>query len=60
MGSSSHLHLNINGKDIIVIVPNVGVINQYNNKVISLSFNGNVVNLFSKVNEKNLEYIEGM
>ena len=56
MGTSSHLHMTINGKDVIVIVPTEGNAVNYMGKDISLTFTGSVVNVFSKENEKNLEY----
>ena len=57
MGTSFHLHLSYNGKDIIVIVPNDGSFNKYNDSYINLSFNGNSVHVFSKENDRNLEFI---
>jgi len=57
MGASVHLHLNSDGKDIIVIVPTNGAIAHFPmGSEINLTFNGNVAHVFSKVNEKNLEY----
>ena len=56
MGTSSHLHMTIDGKDVIVIVPTEGNAVNYMGKDISLTFTGSVVNVFSKENEKNLEY----
>ncbi len=57
MGASVHLHLNAEGKDIIVIVPTNGQIAHFPmGSVVNLTFNGNVAHLFNKTTEKNLEY----
>ena len=55
MGTSSHLHMSVLGKDTIAIVPNDGEYIDYKNKDVKVAFNGNVVHEFSKENEKNLE-----
>jgi len=56
MGTSSHLHMTIDGKDVIVIVPTEGNAIDYMGKDINLTFTGATVNIFSKETEKNLEY----
>jgi len=56
MGPSVHLHLNVSGNDVIVIVPTLGGVTDYVGKNIKIQFSGDLVNLFSKENEKNLEY----
>ena len=56
MGTSSHLHATVNSKDVIVIVPTEGVYKNYVNQELCFGFNGNVVHMFSKENERNLEY----
>ncbi|MCR5300569.1 MAG: sn-glycerol-3-phosphate ABC transporter ATP-binding protein UgpC [Erysipelotrichaceae bacterium] len=56
MGPSCHLHMTINGKDAIAIVPTEGKAVDYMGKEVSLTFNGSVCHVFSKENELNLEY----
>ena len=56
MGPSVHLHLNVSGNDVIVIVPTLGGVVDFVGKNIKIQFSGDLVNLFSKENEKNLEY----
>ena len=56
MGSSCHLHLDVDGKDAIVIVPTEGKEVDYVNKDVKLAFNGNVCHIFSKQDQTNLEY----
>lgn len=57
MGASVHLHLNSNGKDIIVIVPTNGAAKNFPmGSEVNLTFGGNVAHLFSKETEKNLEF----
>ena len=56
MGTSSHLHMNVLKKDCIAIIPNEGDAINYMGKDVKLAFNGNVVHVFSKETEKNLEY----
>ena len=58
MGSSSHLHATINGKDIIAIIQNEGIYKNYVGMNLKFGFTGNVVHMFSIDNEYNLEYIE--
>jgi len=57
MGSSVHLHLSAEGKDVIVIVPTIdleGSFHQGDN--VFFNFQGNVAHVFSKETEKNLEF----
>ena len=57
MGSSVHLHVSAEGRDVIIIVPTIEM--QGNYKIgdkVHFSFNGNVAHVFSKENEKNLEW----
>ncbi len=57
MGSSVHLHLNADGKDVIVIVPTIDLKDSFNRgDTVYFNFNGNVAHVFSKETEKNLEY----
>jgi len=55
MGTSSHLHAKLDGRDIIVIVPNNGEETSAL-KDIKLSFAGNMVHVFSKEDGHNLEF----
>ena len=54
MGTSSHLHARLDGRDIVVIVPNKGdeTTDMTN---IKLSYTGNMVHVFSKEDGHNLE-----
>ena len=57
MGSTVHLHINANGKDIIVIVPTNGAAAHFPTGCsVNLTFNGNVAHVFSRETEKNLEW----
>ena len=56
MGSSRHLHITVNGKDIIAIVPTEGKVINYENTDINMIFNGSICNVFSKDTNKNLEF----
>ena len=59
MGSSVHLHVTAEGKDVVVVIPTIddrGVPQRtfsYGN-LINITFGGNVVHLFSKETEMNL------
>ena len=55
MGTSSHLHAKLDGRDIIVIVPDNGEENA-SQKNIKVSFAGNMVHVFSKEDGRNLEF----
>ena len=56
MGSSLHLHMTVDGKDVIIIVPTEGSMVDYSGKELMLGFNGKVAHLFSKKDQHNLEY----
>ncbi len=57
MGSSVHLHLTAEGRDVIVIVPTVGLKENFRmGDTVQFGFNGNVAHVFSKENDKNLEF----
>jgi multiple sugar transport system ATP-binding protein len=57
MGSSVHLHVTAEGKDVIIIVPTIDMKDNYNiGDSVSFSFNGNVAHVFSKETDKNLEW----
>ena len=57
MGSSVHLHLSAEGRDVIIIVPTIDMKGSYAiGDSVSFSFNGNVAHVFSKETEKNLEW----
>ena len=59
MGSTIHMHVNISGKDAIVILPTIDLSTEqktsfnYGTKL-HITFGGNVVHLFSKTDEKSL------
>ena len=58
MGSSYHLHINAMGKDGIIIVPTLdlgGKSFQYGDDI-EFTFPGNVVHVFSKETDRNLEF----
>ncbi len=57
MGTSYHLHLNYNGKDVILIIPNDGAFTSYFDSDVVLSFDGVHAHVFSKENDRNLEFI---
>ena len=57
MGSSVHLHVNSNGRDVIIIVPTQDLKENYAiGDTVNFAFNGNVAHVFSKENDKNLEF----
>ena len=56
MGPSCHLHLDVDGKDVIAIIPTEAKPVDYINKEVGLTFNGNVCHVFSKDDQLNLEY----
>ena len=57
MGSSVHLHVTAEGKDVIIIVPTLDMKEHYAmGDAVSFSFDGNVAHVFSKETEKNLEW----
>jgi len=59
MGSTIHMHVNMGGKDAIVILPTIDLSSEqktgfnYGTKI-NVTFGGNVVHMFSKETEKNL------
>ena len=57
MGSSIHLHVSSEGKDVIVIVPSEGGSTHFEmGSNVNLTFKGNIAHVFSKETEKNLEW----
>ena len=57
MGSSVHLHVSAEGKDVIIIVPTVDMKGHYKiGDTVHFTFGGNVAHVFSKETEKNLEW----
>ena len=57
MGSSVHLHVSAEGKDVIVIVPTNGDAAHFPmGSEVNLTFGGNVAHVFSRETEKNLEW----
>ena len=57
MGSSVHLHLTAEGRDMIIIVPTIDMKNiPAMGDAIHFSFQGKVAHVFSKETEKNLEF----
>ncbi|MGI5977136.1 MAG: ABC transporter ATP-binding protein [Candidatus Limivicinus sp.] len=57
MGSSVHLHVSAEGKDVIIIVPTLDIKDHYKmGDTVHFTFEGNVAHVFSKETEKNLEW----
>ena len=57
MGSSVHLHVNANGRDVIIIVPTIDMKGNYKlGDTVHFTFSGRVAHVFSKQTDKNLEY----
>ena len=57
MGSSVHLHVTAEGRDVIIIVPTTDMKASYRHgDALSFTFSGSVAHVFSKETEKNLEY----
>ena len=57
MGSSVHLHVNAEGKDVIFIVPTIDIKDHYAmGDTVHFTFTGSVAHVFSKETEKNLEW----
>ncbi len=57
MGSSVHLHVSAEGRDVIIIVPTIDMKGNYAmGDTVHFSFQGNVAHVFSKETEKNLEF----
>ena len=56
MGSSVHLHVTAEGRDVIIIVPTIEMEDNFRmGDEISFGFSGKVAHVFSKETEKNLE-----
>jgi len=57
MGSSVHLHVSAEGRDVIIIVPTIDMEGNYKlGDAVHFTFNGNVAHVFSKETDKNLEW----
>ena len=57
MGSSVHLHVNAEGRDVIIIVPTTDMKGNYEmGDTVRFSFQGNVAHVFSKETDRNLEF----
>ena len=57
MGSSVHLHVTAEGKDVIVIVPTNGAAAHFPmGSEVNMIFGGNVAHVFDKETGKNLEW----
>ena len=57
MGSSVHLHVNAEGKDVIIIVPTIEMKGNFKiGDQLHFSFQGNVAHVFSKETDRNLEF----
>ena len=56
MGSSLHLHMTVEDKDVIIIVPTEGAKIDYSGRELEIGFNGKVAHLSSKKDQHNLEY----
>ena len=57
MGSSVHLHVSAEGKDVIVIVPTLGAATNFPmGSEVNMTFGGNVAHVFNKETGTNLEW----
>ena len=57
MGSSVHLHITAENRDVIIIVPTVDMKGNFKmGDPVRFSFRGNVAHIFSKETDKNLEF----
>ena len=57
MGSSVHLHVTAEGRDVIIIVPTTGSSGGYKiGDAVHFTFSGEVAHVFSKETERNLEW----
>ena len=57
MGSSVHLHVTAEGKDVIIIVPTTDMKGHYSmGDTVHFSFSGSMAHVFSKEDEHNLEW----
>ena len=58
MGSSVHLHVTAEDRDVIIIVPTAGVDTRFHmGDTVHFTFSGKVAHVFSKETEKNLEWL---
>ena len=52
-----HLHVDADGRDVIIIVPTLDMESSYNyGDLVHFTFSGNVAHVFSKETDKNLEF----
>ena len=57
MGSSVHLHITAEGRDVIIIVPTVDMNDSYSmGDTVHFTFSGKVAHIFSKQDDLNLEF----
>ena len=57
MGSSVHLHITAEGRDVIIIVPTVDMTDSYSmGDTVHFTFSGKVAHVFSKEDDRNLEF----
>ena len=57
MGSSVHLHVSAEGRDVIIIVPTIDMKGNFAmGDTVHFTFDGSVAHVFSKETEKNLEW----
>ena len=57
MGSSVHLHVTAEGRDVIIIVPTIDMKGHYGmGDTVHFTFGGNVAHVFSKNTDRNLEF----
>ncbi|MBQ8216399.1 MAG: sn-glycerol-3-phosphate ABC transporter ATP-binding protein UgpC [Oscillospiraceae bacterium] len=57
MGSSVHLHVSAEGRDVIIIVPTIDMKGNYAmGDTVHFTFDGSVAHVFSKETERNLEW----
>ena len=58
MGSSVHLHVTAEGRDVIIIVPTMDRTDSFRmGETVRFSFGGSVAHVFSKETEENLEWL---
>ena len=57
MGSSVHLHVSAEGRDVIIIVPTTDMKESFRHgDPLQFTFKGSVAHVFSKETDKNLEW----
>ena len=57
MGSSVHLHITAERRDVIIIVPTIDLDNAYSmGDTVHFTFSGKVAHVFSKETGNNLEF----